>query len=210
MKLLKFQLAIAGAAAAAALATLGGTLLFLRGTSISAGPVSTSDRQPVIKQVEMLAELTTVKVNSEVTVISKRPYTINAPIIGEKQIGEDQVIMSVRGTVKAGVDLSNLETKIKQTPNGAVLTLPPPTLHSVEVNTKNSKVLDTNLSVFTPIEQIPELQSVALDQGRLQLIQFACDNQILEDANRQAKLALSTIPNLTIEVSPPQKCEYNN
>lgn len=186
--------------AGAALTTAA--FLYLNNSSLfSAGEVKVEPRDTIVQEVKQLASLTTSSYSFEVVVPTTRPITFL-----NHQISEDKLLYIASGKVLAGVDLS--KATFQEFENGAVsVTLPAPKIQEAFIDVNQSRVYDVQLFGFSPLTSIPELQQTAQEQGLLAIKEAACNSNILDQANTRAKELLQTIPNLTVNLTPPETCQ---
>lgn len=165
-----------------ALATLAFYYRFL-----STGPQRISrtvDTPAVLKQIQSLQELATVK------------YTLQKVIGLEEEkvpFGSESVLMVVMAHVKAGVDLQALTPRDVQISDTKQITLrlPPPKILDTYIDDKETKVYQRSKTWWTPwVPNNPGLEQQAR-QAALESIQLAASQSgILSNAQQNAQTAL--------------------
>jgi hypothetical protein len=142
------------------------------------------DPPSVLAQVQRLNQLATVK------------YTIQK-VIGlseQKQpVGSESILLIVQATVQAGIDLASLRPDdVMVRPDGTVVVrLPAPTILSVSIDEKETKVWDRQKTWWTPwVSYSLDLEQRARVAGLQAVYQAALDMGILPQAERNAETSI--------------------
>lgn len=107
--------------------------------------------------------------------------------------GGQRVIVFVKGTVRAGVDLSKLKSvKIDQTKRTIHLELPPPEILGVDMDDPRIENYDGSI----PGNVDPALRQGAYEQGRSQIFASACESDILGIAGKEAVATFERLLNM--------------
>ncbi|MCX7595631.1 MAG: DUF4230 domain-containing protein [Fischerella sp.] len=169
------------------------------------------DRPPselVIKQIQELSELATVRMLSEVVI----PVRVENKILGQI-VGVTSYLYIVRGQVLAGVDLSQIGTN-----NVAVfgdkieIQLPVPRILDAKVDVSRSEVAEYHKDWLAPDISPASAQQVQ-QRGLAAVVKQACENDVLALANRQATFTVSRLVGLTnqkiaVKTTKPENCNY--
>jgi hypothetical protein len=150
-------------------------------------PVRTLDAPAIIREIQGLSELVSVK------------YTVQKVVgLEEKKtpVGSEKLLLIVQAEVLAGVDLSALSpASIKILPGRDIkLSLPPAQIFHIVIDDKETKVWDRQITWWTPwVSPNPDLERQARLAAVASIKQAALDMGILEQARRNAE---SVIRNL--------------
>lgn len=101
-------------------------------------------------------------------------------------------IVSYDGVIKAGVDISQVASDVRQ--NEVVITLPEPKILSHEIDFGTLTVYDETRNIFTPIS-ITDYQQFSLDQ-QAQMEQRVIEAGLLEEARSKAERAMTQLVHL--------------
>jgi hypothetical protein len=152
---------------------LAGLAVYYRYVPRPAVTRSTVDTPAVLRQIQQLSELATVK------------YNIQKVIGLEEQkipFGSEKVMLLVQATVKAGVNLKDVAA------DGSVIRLPPPILTDVYIDERETKVWDRSKTWWTPwVSLNPELEQNARRAALEAVQQTALQMGILSNAQRNAE-----------------------
>ena len=141
------------------------------------------DAPAIVKEIQKLSELITVKYNIQKVVgleEEKVPF------------GSEKVIMLVQATVLGGVDLAKLTTQqVTCASNSATIHLPAPKVMHVFINDKDTRVWDRTKTWWTPwVPFSPDLEQKAR-QAALEAMQAAAlDMGILSNAQQNAETTI--------------------
>jgi hypothetical protein len=147
--------------------------------------ISTSDREVInliSSNLETQNDLVTVSMSTKATV----KVSQNQTIADRVNIGQENLIYEGVGTVQAGIDLTQLETKkIDKQHRKIHLILPPAKLINVFLNVGDSRVIDRYSQWFAP--EGKNLEDDAQEQALNLIKAEACNKKILEAATNNAK-----------------------
>ena len=141
----------------------------------------------IVKQIQGVSELTTT-----VFVMDAVVPTSSERKIGEWVVAETKLLYVARGEVRAGVDLSEVDRDdVKLVANKLEIQLPPPEILDSKIDVNHSQIYDYNRGFLNLGPDVaPELQSQAQRQTLAKVINTACNQGILAQANERAKLAI--------------------
>jgi hypothetical protein len=145
-------------------------------------------RGVVVKQVQGLSELTTVLYNMQTVVSVSQDQTF-----GPFTIGQTKLLYVAQGEVRGGIDLSEIKQEdVNVVSDTIIIRLPPPKMIDKKIDVDKSYVYDFSRGgIFAP-EGI-DFQTRAERQALSQIVQAACDNQVLEKANEEAETAIGAL-----------------
>src|SRR5689334_407791 len=180
--MLKTRLVIVGLALAiAAGVVLFGALLWLR-QPLFRTPPKIQNTATILKQVQTLSELVTVK------------YVLEKVVILEdvKWYGENRVLLVAHGIVKAGVDLQELRPDdVRVEGNKAFVKLPPARITDVYLDDQKTRVVDRATGLLRAFDK--DLEQNARRQAVDDLARSARFNGIQGDAEARARLQLGNL-----------------
>lgn len=160
----------------------------------------------VVQQVRGASELTTAIFAMQAVVPTKRDRTFAG-----QTIGSTTLLYIGYGEVRAGVDLSQIQPADVQVSGTTInLRLPPPRLLDSKIDVNRSSVYDYDRGFLgLGPDAAPELQQQAQRQTLQSIVEAACSQGILQEANERAKLAVTQLlttagyPTATVETQPP-------
>lgn len=160
----------------------------------------------VVQQVRGASELTTAIFAMQAVVPTRRDRTFAGYTVGTTTL-----LYIAHGEVRAGVDLSQLQREdVQRVGNTLRLQLPPPQILDSKIDVNRSKVYDYDRGFLGLGPDVaPDLQQAAQQQTLQTIVETACAEGILQEANDRAKLAvtqlLSTLnsPIVSVETQPP-------
>ena len=175
-----------------ALGLIAGVLLaslafFISGKLTREGPLSTLDSPSVVREIQRLNELVSVK------------YTIQRVVGLEEQkipLGSEKLLLIVQAEVLAGIDLSTLKPgDVKTLPGNAIyITLPPPKIVHIVIDDKQTKVWDRRITWWTPwVPFNPDLERQARVTARNEIEKAALEMGILDQARRNAEVSIRSL-----------------
>jgi hypothetical protein len=147
-----------------------------RGTGLHFGNTAT-----VVKQVQALSDLVTVK------------YVLEKVVVLEdvKWYGESRVLLLAHGVVKAGIDLKRLTPEdVTISDKKITLHLPPPQIMDAYLDDKNSQVIDHSTGLLRSFDK--NLEQTARQNAVDDINRAARQGGILEDAQKQAEVELTS------------------
>jgi len=179
--MLKTRLIILGLVLAiAAGVTLFIALLWVRLPGMSVPP-KIQNTATILKQVQTLSELVTVK------------YVLEKVVILEdiKWYGENRVLLVAHGIVKAGVDLKEIKpTDVRLEEKKVTIKLPLARITDVYLDDQRTRVVDRTTGLLRVFDK--DLEQNARRQAVNDLRLAARYNGIYEDAGERARLQLAT------------------
>jgi hypothetical protein len=154
-------------------------LLFARLPGLHAPP-RIENTATVIRQVQSLADLVTVKFVIEKVVLLQ----------DVKWYGENRVLMVAHGIVKAGVNLRDLRPEdVRLTGTNAVITLPRAVITDVYLDDAKTRVVDRQTGMLRSFDK--DLEQSARSQAVQDLRIAARNNGIYDEAEERARLQLT-------------------
>ena len=141
---------------------------------------TTVDTPAILRQIQALSELTTVRYNIQ-------------KVIGLKEqkvpFGSEQVLMLVQAKVLGGVNLAG--ATVRRTDSVVMIGLPPASILDVSLDDKETKVWDRSKTWWTPwVSLNPDLEQnarrAALEDVRLAALQMG----ILSNAQQNAEIII--------------------
>lgn len=153
-------------------------------------PPQVDVRSLVVQQVRGVSELTTAIFAMEAVVPASRDRTL-----GGYTIGKTTLLYIAYGEVRAGVDLAELdENDIQVTGDAIRLQLPSPEILDSKIDVNRSKVYDYDRGFLgLGPDAAPDLQQLAQQETLQKVVEAACAQGILEEANVKAELAVSQL-----------------
>ncbi|MEB3210599.1 MAG: DUF4230 domain-containing protein [Leptolyngbyaceae bacterium] len=173
----------------------------------SVGEPEIDPRTLVVHQVQGVSELTTAVFAMESVVPASRDRTL-----GNYVIGRTTLLYIAYGEVRAGVDLSDIgEEDVTIVGDRLELRLPPPEILDSKIDVMRSRVYDYDRGFLgLGPDSAPELQETAQRETLVRIVNVACDNGLLNDANERAEVALTRLLDsvgyneLEIQTQPPE------
>lgn len=164
----------------------------------------------IVKQVQTLSELTTTKfiMDAIVPISSSRK-------LGNLVIGETNLLYVARGEVKAGLDLSKIsETDVVVAGDTLKITLPAPEILDEKIDVNQSQVYDYDRGFLNLGPDVaPELQTQAQRQTLAKIIETACQQKILDQANEKAVILINGLmqtagyEKIEVKTTESQNCQ---
>jgi len=148
----------------------------------SSAPPRIQNTATMLKQVQTLSELVTVK------------YVLEKVVILEdiKWYGENRVLLVAHGVVKAGVDLQEIKPEdVRLDDKKVVVKLPPARITDVYLDDKKTRVVDRTTGLLRAFDK--DLEQSARRQAVEDLSISARFNGINGDAEERARLQLSNL-----------------
>lgn len=146
------------------------------------GEIQIADTPTIIKQIQALNDLVTVK------------YVMERIVLAEdvKWYGDNRVMLVVQGIVKAGVDLSKIGNEnIKVSRKTVWIKLPPAQITDVYIDDKNTQVVERTTGLLRKFDK--DLEQNARRKAVDDLRTAAKYSGILNDAERQARAQLTIL-----------------
>jgi Protein of unknown function (DUF4230) len=147
-------------------------------------------RSLVLEQVRGASELTTAVFNMQAVVPTSRDR-----VLGGYVIGKTTLLYIAYGEVRAGVDLSELSAANVEVVNDVVrLRLPAPRILDSKVDVTRSTVYDYDRGFLgMGPDAAPDLQTLAQQETLQQIVQTACTQGILQQANDRAEAVVTQL-----------------
>ena len=178
--MLKTRLIIVGLVLAIAVGVaLFCALMWVRSPGLR-GPPKIQNTTTILKQVQTLSDLVTVK------------YVLEKVVILEdvKWYGENRVLLVAHGIVKAGVDLQQIKPEdVRLTEKKVVLKLPQARIMDAYLDEQKTRVVDRTTGLLRTFDR--DLEQNARRQAVDDLRIAARYNGIYEDAQERARLQLA-------------------
>lgn len=145
---------------------------------------------PIVERIRNIQELSTAVQTIETIVPASAERKL-----GDLSLATTRLLYIARGEVRAGVDLSQLtNSDIKVTQNSIAINLPPAKILDSKIDVNNSRVYDYNRGFLNLGPDIaPQLQTLAQRKTLVKIVNTACEENILEEANIKAKEAISQL-----------------
>jgi hypothetical protein len=146
------------------------------------------DAPAVVKEIQRLTELVTIKYNIQ-------------KIVGLEEekvpFGSEKILLMVQATVLGGIDLATISTQdCVVTGSSVTLRLPPPKVLQVFVNEKDTKVWDRSKTWWTPwVPFNPELERKARIAALESVQAAALESGILSNAQENAERSIGEFLN---------------
>lgn len=146
-------------------------------------------RSVVVQQVRGASELTTAIFAMEAVV----PATSDRSL-GGYVIGSTKLLYVAYGEVRAGVDLSQITAdsiRLDPATSSLEITLPPAKILDSKLDLSRSNVFDYDRGFLgLGPDNAPQLQELAQQEALAKIVQAACSESILQEANSRAELAV--------------------
>jgi hypothetical protein len=162
-------------------------ILALRPLAERGKPERTFDAPAVVREIQGLSELVSVK------------YTVQKVVgLEEKKtpVGSEKLLLIVQAEVLAGVDLSTLTPgSIQVLPHGELkLALPPARIFHIVIDDKQTKVWDRQITWWTPwVSPDPDLERQARLAANKSIEEAALEMGILDQARRNAEVVIRNL-----------------
>ncbi|MGB2926293.1 MAG: DUF4230 domain-containing protein [Limnothrix sp.] len=163
----------------------------------------------IVQQIRGVSELTTTIFAMETVV----------PVSQERQLGKfvlgrSSVLYIAYGEVRAGIDLSQIETQaVQESGDRLIVTLPAPVILDKKIDVERSQIYDYDRGFLNlGPDTTPELVTFAQRQTLDKLLLSACEQGILKRANDQADIAVTQLLNtagyatIEVETTAPEMC----
>lgn len=163
----------------------------------------------VVQKIQGVSELTTTVFTMDAVVPTSSTRTM-----GPWKIGETNLLYLARGEVRAGLDLSEITTgNILVTDDGIKIRLPEPQILDSKIDVNNSQVYhyDRGFLSLGP-DVAPDLQTEAQKITLAKVVDSACGQGILTQANERAVLTVSQLmksaghENVEVITTKPTQC----
>ena len=147
-------------------------------------------RTLILQQVRGVSELTTAVLAMESVVPTHRDRTLGTYVIGTTRL-----LYIAHGEVRAGIDLSQLSPNdITIQGDDVQIQLPPPMILDRKIDVARSQIYDYDRGFLgLGPDAAAELQTLAQRETLDDLVDAACQHQLLEQANERAASVLSQL-----------------
>jgi hypothetical protein len=147
-------------------------------------------RAVTLQQIRQANELTTAIFTMETVVPTQQASTL-----GGFTIGKTTLLYIARGEVRAGVDLSKVQPDdVTIGPNLIRIRLPSAQILDQKIDVTRSEVYDYDRGFLNlGPDQAPQLQQIANQTALIRIVEAACNQQILTQANQRAQTALTQL-----------------
>ena len=173
---------VIGLTALAGFLLLGGGVLWAWWHGAAAARPVIADTTTVVRQVQALNELSTVKYVLEKVVLLQ----------DVKWYGENRLLMVAHGVAKAGVNLSEIRATDLVITSGRIrLQLPRATLSDVYLDERHTQVVERTTGILREFDQ--NLEQDARRQAVDQIRVAAREAGILKDADERARLQVTLL-----------------
>lgn len=154
---------------------------------LSPAPPQILNTATILRQVQGLSQLVTVKYVMEKVVVLK---DVNQ-YLGNNFLGESHVTIIAHGVVKAGVDLSQLQpTDVKTMGKKVEIILPAPLITDGYLDDHQTQVLERTTGLMRTFDK--DLEQNARLQAVSEIISAARKEKILDEASERARTQLTT------------------
>lgn len=129
----------------------------------------------------------------------------------------DNLLLIARGTVTAGIDLSQIsEQNVTVSPDGRIVTvqLPPAQILSTALDNEGTRVYDRNQGFFAQPDK--DLETEARRAAESQILAAACEDGILQRASTDSQrameqfLSLLEVDQVIVQAAPVSACPTNS
>jgi uncharacterized protein DUF4230 len=148
-------------------------------------PVQTTTSPVVVKGIQRLDRLATVRFNESVVITKESGGKgLRQLLTGEK------LILVAEGDVEAGIDLSSLDrgdVRVDDKNKSVTIDLPQPQLFSASLDEKHTRVYDQDMGLMPRINPSEDLAEEARGEAQDQLLEAARKDDILDYAERNAE-----------------------
>ncbi|MEL6928062.1 MAG: DUF4230 domain-containing protein [Cyanobacteria bacterium J06600_6] len=170
------------------------------------------DSEPIINRIKNIQELSTTVQTMETIVPASAVRKL-----GDLPLATTRLLYIARGEIRAGVDLSELTAAdIKVTDSRIEINLPAAKILDSKIDVNHSRVYDYDRGFLNLGPDVaPQLQSLAQRKTLVQMIDTACNEDILQSANIRAKeviiqlLSNTTAQNIKVNTTSPTICSSN-
>lgn len=164
-------------------------------------------RSVVVQQVRGASELTTAVFAMEAVVPASRDRTLAGYTIGTTTL-----LYIAYGEVRAGVDLGDLTADHIQIEGDRItVMLPPPEILDSKIDVARSTVYDYNRGFLgLGPDAAPELQQLAQTETLAKIVNTACREDVLQEANVRAETVITQLlttagySNVEVRSQPPR------
>ncbi|MGD1919516.1 MAG: DUF4230 domain-containing protein [Pleurocapsa sp.] len=148
------------------------------------------DSTIIVERLQDLQELTTTVQTMEKIVPTSAERTV-----GDIPIATTRLLYIAKGEVRAGVDLKELTVQDIYIDNKSIeINLPSAKILDSKIDVNDSRVYDYDRGLFNLGPDVaPQLQTIAQRETLQEIVETACQENILENANLRAKESISQL-----------------
>ena len=166
----------------------------------------------IVERLQDLQELTTT-----VQTMEKIVPTSAHRKLGDIPIATTRLLYIAKGEVRAGVDLSQLSDRDIQVDRKHIeINLPSPQILDSKIDVHSSRVYDYDRGFLNLGPDVaPQLQTLAQRSTLQEIVNTACQENILDTANLKAKESISQLlanagySQIIVNTTPPDYCGLN-
>jgi hypothetical protein len=163
-------------------------LLFLRYSNANQAS-QIRNTSTLLKQIQTISELSTVKYVFEKLVILEAPPETT---LGQLFAGENRVMLVAHGIVKGGIDFQKLGTNdLKISGKNISIKLPPATITDAYLDDAKTQILERKTGFLRTFDR--DLEQNARRQAVDDLKRAARNNGILKEADERARIQVSNL-----------------
>ena len=138
--------------------------------------------------------------------------------LGDISIATTRLLFIVRGEVRAGVDLSKLSDRDIQIDNRSIeVDLPNASILDSKIDVNNFRIYDYDRGFLNLGPDVaPQLQTLAQRNTLSEIVDTACQGNILDTANLRAKESIAQLltnlgyTKVKVNTSLPDSCKFSN
>lgn len=164
---------------------------------------------PIVEKIRNLQELSTTVQTIETIVPTSAERKL-----GNLSLATTKLLYIARGEIRAGIDLSQLtDSDIKITPDGIEINLPPAKILDSKIDVNHSRVYDYHRGFLNLGPDVaPQLQTLAQRKTLVDIVNTACQADILEQTNIKAKEAIIQLlshaghQQIEVKTTAPSNC----
>jgi len=152
-------------------------------------PPQIQNTSTILKQVQTISELSTVKYVFEKLVVLEVPPETT---LGQLFSGDNRLLLVAHGIVKAGINFQQIGTNdLQVSPNKISIKLPPPIITDAYLDDNKTQVLERKTGFLRSFDQ--NLEQNARRQAVDDLKRAARYNGILKEADERARTQLTNL-----------------
>ena len=164
---------------------------------------------PIVQRLRNIQELSTTVLTTETIVPTSAERKI-----GEFSLATTRLLYVARGEIRAGIDLGELEyDDVKVTNEQLEINLPAAKILDSKIDVNRSRVYDYDRGFLNLGPDVaPQLQTAAQKKTLIEIVNTACQEGILNQANTEAKKTISQIfantgyQKVKVNIATPKSC----
>ncbi len=168
---------------------------------------------PIVQRLRNIQELSTTVLTTETIVPTSAKRKI-----GEIPLATTRLLYIARGEIRAGIDLAEIKaTDIKVSSDRLEINLPAAKILDSKIDVNRSRVYDYDRGFLNLGPDVaPQLQTIAQKQTLIEIVNTACNQGILNQANTQAKETITQIfansgyQEVEVNIATPQSCQLDS